>query len=301
MQQPHFSKWQALVVLIGTIFISYSALAAPTQTVSLSNGSSIESLLTQIAKNTFDTANFLNSFVGTWLEQDKSPTTGTLAGNLTSVSNAIMQNRAVQMSLLQRLNTDLMGPSVTVKTLPEANDLVYSSLVGLPYFPQDPRNDPQRPNQRVDSAYNFIRNASGILTAHEIPGNWSGDPADQLTYIHYYDSTMAIESFNSFILSDMYAEALNGGPFTKAQEALISQAKDNNWFPTVGSEPLGVVLRQMLMYESETFILLTQLIQIQKQLLAATVMGNTVGILQNGANEITLKNKAKNPPGSPQQ
>lgn len=301
MQQPRFRKWNSFIVFICAIFFSYSALAATTQTVTLSNGGNIENLLNQIARNTFDTADFLNRFIGTWLEQDRSPTSATLAANLTNVSNAIMQNRAVQASLLQRLNADLMGPAVTAKTLPQANDLVYSSLVGLPYFSPDPRNDPAKPNERVDNAYNFIRNASGILTAHEIPGNWSGDPTDQLTYIHYYDSMMAVESFNSFVLTDMYAEALNGGPFTKAQEGLIAQAKDNNWFPTVGSEPLGVVMRQMLMYESETFILLTQLIQIQKQMLAATVMGNTIGILQNGSNEITLRNKAKNPPGSPQQ
>ena len=290
-----FKKWNFWTAVIAGISLTMPVFAAnsnTSSTVTLSDASTIEGYLSQIATNTLNTANYLNTFLGTWLNPDNTQNTANLQTNFIDVNNAILRNQSVQNALLPRLNSDLMGPSATTRSTPQANDLLFSSLVGIPYFTPDPRANPNQPNN-IDHAYNYIRNASGILTTHVIPGaGWAGTLQDQITYINYYDSVMAIESYNAYVLSDMYAESVNGGPFNKSQQTLMKQASDPNWFVAIGAEPLGVLLRQMLMYQSETFVLLCQLLQTEKQMLAATVMGNTVGILNNSSNEITLRNKA---------
>lgn len=104
---------------------------------------------------------------------------------------------------------------------------------------------------------------------------------------------MAVESFNAFILSSQLVDAQKGAPLSEAQVKLIAQASGSDWAKQVATEELGKVLRQILLFQSQTYVLLSDLIQTQKQLLTAQVMNNALLIITNQNNETILVSKAQ--------
>jgi hypothetical protein len=54
------------------------------------------------------------------------------------------------------------------------------------------------------------------------------------------------------------------------------------------SEKIGYVLRQILLYQSQTFVLMTQIVQLQKQMVSAQVMTNATLVAVNQVNERVL-------------
>jgi hypothetical protein len=249
------------------------------------------------------------------MDEDKSPSTGTMQKNFTDVGNLITKNIDIKTDLQLQLNADLLNndgnnvfntntkgnsspPSIANPTnLWYANDLVYSTLLGKPYYLQDPRlNQGQPPVTKIDSPYNYIKNASGLNIYHQIPGtNWRGSVGAVGRYQAYYNTVTAVESFNSYVLSQQYAD---GNLFNDYQKQLIAQATSStdpskDWFAQIASENIGYVLRQILMYESQTFVLLTQMLQLQKQAVTAQAMTNTLLIAVNQSNENLMVSNAK--------
>ncbi|MBV9575049.1 MAG: hypothetical protein JO149_00300 [Gammaproteobacteria bacterium] len=221
---------------------------------------------------------------------DTSDTTAKIQGNFTQLGNLLNQNLTTQITMQQQLNADLLGPNTTRTTMPYANDLIYSTVLGQPFFPTDPRNPPGK-TPTTNPIYNYIKNSSGIGISHLQPSTWNGPLLEQQKYQNYYNTVMAIESFNAFVLSNQYAD---GGQLNNLQQTLIAQATDpQNWLGQVASENIGFVLRQILLYQSQMFVLLTQLVQTEKQIATAAVMTNSLLILNNQQNENMLITKAQ--------
>lgn len=249
---------------------------------------------------------------------DNPPTSITtdLQTDFTKLGNTSITNLNQQNALQPSITTDLFfgvdptkptmpntaGPdagqlSTLRSTLPNANDLLYPTILGQPLFAQDPRNPTGGTPPAVDPLYNYIRNASGLAWPHSMPlNNWGGNKSDQLAYRSYYNTIMAIQSFNSYILSNLYIDGKNGNQLTNTQNALVLKATAPNWLAQVAGENIGVVIRHILVYQSQSFVALTQLLQTQKQLLAAQIMNNTLFMLSNQINEKILIQHASGAP-----
>ena len=242
-------------------------------------------ILQQIQTNTATTLQDVNTlpailsqlgqFIIAWMSPDSSDATATTQASFTQLGNLLIQDATTQASLQQQLNSSLLT-GITKTNLPSANDLVYSSILGSPYYSPDPRGTGTVPQ------FNYIKNASGISLNHTLPGaGWRGPQIDQLKYMNFYNTVMAIESYNGYILSNQYAD---GNQLNALQTTLVTQASDpQTWFAKIASENIGWVMRQILMYQSESFVLLTQLVQMQKQMVTAQAMTNAA-IIATGTN-----------------
>ena len=243
------------------------------------------------------------TYVIQWVSNDTSTEPLTTLSNYTQTlgNNISLQNgldsdgkgAAVQTQLLN----DLFA-NVNPKDITNVNDLTYTTLLKLPF-----RISSTPSETAVDSAYTFIKNASGLNISHFPPVTYkfiNKTITDQLIYTNYYNTIMAIESFNAYILSGFYIDYLmNQTPLTQQQLALFTQAKDPAWLTQIASQYIGYVLRQILLYESQTFVILTELLQTTKQMVAAQAMNNTLLILNNQANEKKLFQKAAQIPVTP--
>lgn len=296
-----------------------STAAAPSSGTSTSADSSGASTqyLQKIEENTrgvLDRLNNIPTYLGdlgvlirAWVTADDSDTTANLQANFTELSTLLNNQAAGQDTLLVKTNTDLLNNDVgsvynanndannaiiiNNKNLPYANDLVYSTLIGKPYFSSDPRKR-SGGSSTIDPPYNYIRNASGINLYHPFPAtNWQGSTDDLSRYQNYYNIVMAAESFGAYVLSRQYADA---GQMNTLQTKLITQASDpSKWFAQVASENIGFVLRQILLYESQMFIMLTQLVQTQREAVTAQIMTNTILIGNNQLSEGLMISNAK--------
>lgn len=218
------------------------------------------------------------NYFDSWLALDDTEATAkqvvdfmTLEKQSTTISN---EHRAKQPSYLK----DIFGENAVQKT-PFANDLTYQTLLGQPFFAKDPRNTK---DYTANSAYNYIKNVSGINLAQAVPQpQWAGSQESQRKYINYYALNTAVQTFNAYVISKVMGET----PLNPIQKALIERASDSNWFKTIASEKLGQVLRQMLLYNSQIYVLMAQLLEVQKQLLTAQAMTNSLLMLSNQSDE----------------
>jgi hypothetical protein len=176
----------------------------------------------------------------------------------------------------------LAGISPT--SIPYANDLGFPALLGSPVFEETRKN--------ADPAYNYLQFASGLRLTHAAPSQtWHGSLSDQTNYINYFGTMTAAQTFNGYVLAQIYSDLKNGIPST--QTTLVNQASDpTTWFATITTESIGAVLRQSLMYQSQTYILLTQILQTEKMLLAAQAINNTLIMSTGLISENMLMKKA---------
>jgi hypothetical protein len=224
---------------------------------------------------------------------DDSEATTNMQKEFATTGKNIVDNASLQLAAQPTLNTDLLGSDITKASFPNANDVLYSTLLGQPLYNPDPRNKAGAP-PTVNPPYNYVKNAAGFNLAHIAPStSWQGKERDYSRYLNYYNTVMSVESFSGYVLSKQLAELQNGNALTTAQASLVTQASDSNWIATIASEEIGKVLRQILIFESQTYVLMTELLQTQKQLLAAQVMSNTLLIANNQTNESHLLSSAQ--------
>jgi hypothetical protein len=223
---------------------------------------------------------------------DPATPTPNLQNAFTSYVTATAASATALTNLQTNLNQDFLGSGVTTTSVPYANDLTFSTLLGQPFFTPDPRANGSTP---VNPGYNYLKNLAGAGFTHTIPlSTWKGNLADQIKYGAYYNSVSAIQTFNNYIVAQMYAD-LNAG-IPAIQTSLVNQASDpKNWFATITNETIGAVLRQTLMYQSQSYIVLTQLLQTEKLLLAAQAANTTMLLLSSTTNESILVRKAITP------
>jgi hypothetical protein len=251
------------------------------------------------------TSSIISFISQTWLlpDDDANGLSTHLRANFVAMDTLFLNSALAQTNKQLQLTADLFsedphksaqnlanftagdGVADILKALPNINDLVYTTLLGAPPV--------ARGAPAGDAAFNYIKNASGIGIHHYLPNeSWVRKPALE-KYKEYYNTVTAIESFNGYVLSNLYTE---GNQFNALQTKLLKQATDdseNSWFTKVSSEHLSVVFRQILMYQSQIFVLMTQLLQLQKQTLTAQAMTNTLLIATNKQAEGLLVSQAQ--------
>ena len=175
-----------------------------------------------------------------------------------------------------------------LKILPNINDLLYPTILGLTPVAKAPA-----------SALNYLTNAAGLSISHVMPPNpiniW-GDPQSNSAvqrYIDLYNTVSAVGSFNTFALSNL---AIDTNKTNVIQDSLIMKASNSAWLLQIATEELGKVLRQILLFESQNYVVSTELLKLQRQLLTAQVMTNTLLVLNNQMNEYVIYSKASGTP-----
>jgi hypothetical protein len=169
------------------------------------------------------------------------------------------------------------------------NDLSYLTMLKVATV-----EEPKFQENIAAHMINYISFASGLANHHVEPStNWkqNTDQAKQANeeYLSYYNTVLAIESFNSYILGSQFLRGYAGT--NEAQQELLTQASAGNWFAKVAGEEIGVVLRQLLMFESQNYVMLSELVQIQQKTLTALIMTNSLLVTGNkGAEAILLQN-----------
>jgi hypothetical protein len=262
----------------------------------------MEFYLQQIMKNTHDIMERVNTlpkyideslkFIYNWSNEDNTATSKERVKSFVDYSGANDTIKSAQDKIQTRILDDYFKG-----TPADYNSLAYPLLQGLTYTP---RSDDEKKNDPNIPAYNYVKFASGLTLSHPSPyattNAWLGSDASKRNYTNYYNTITAVQTFDSYVLSQLYADSVSGNSLTKSQTDLIAKASDPTWFTQIQSEMLGVVLRQLLMYSSQSYVILVQLLQTEKQQLNAQVMTNTLLISGSMITEKELYRRASQPP-----
>lgn len=295
-----FSLIKKTLILISAAGLISLSIVSPVR----SQGSAVEMLLQQILQrvnNLPQSLEELGKFMKAWMDPDSSTTSAAMVGVFSQMGEALNTNQDTQIGMQSAFNnyllsndggnvqamnmgTALTGKPPTPQTMKYANDLVYSSLLGVPFYAKDPR-------ENMDFARNYILNASGSNIYHEMPTGRPGTEVSRRRYMALYNTLIAATTFNNYVLSRNYVDK---NQFNDLQKTLITQATNaDSWFKEVGGENIGFVLRQLLMYQSQMFVLMTQMLQLQKQMVSAQAMNTAVMIANAQLTEASMAAYAK--------
>lgn len=242
-------------------------------------------LLQQIANNTYKLLVDFDAFAQAWLKGDDSDETAELQADLSNYMDEVWKITDTQLSIQPQLLDYYFGGQNIAPAY--ANDLTYTTLLGRPYL------DQSDPSKLKTSALNYTQYAAALNIQHAIPSSsWSGTKQNITNYENFYKTISAVQTFNAYVLSQFYANYANGLKLNDLQNTLKKQASSTDWFTRVAGEDIGYVLRQNLMYTSQLYLLLMQMLETQNQLLASSAMSNSLIVLGNTFNESVLLNKA---------
>ena len=226
-----------------------------------------------------------------------------MQADFASLGSLYTQNtpgNAAYQQLQQNLAFDLFNAEnknikadALFQQVPDINSLTYATLVGLPPFFKPPADGDSAALLNA-AAYHYIKNAAGFSVQHIVPSlAWNQNDVLVKRYQGYYNAVVAVQSFSASVLSQLYLETRNNNPLLTQQNALITKASSSDWFAGIATKELGKVLREILMFNSQNYILLTQLVGLEKQLLTAQVMTNTLLVTNNQVNEAYMLARAK--------
>ncbi|OAI49494.1 hypothetical protein AYO45_02420 [Gammaproteobacteria bacterium SCGC AG-212-F23] len=168
-----------------------------------------------------------------------------------------------------------------------ANSTNYLTLLGQPPLPV------KNKDALTTEVQNYLQNISGAsFLVKPADTSWKVDNESARTYRNFYNVISSIQSYDAYILGglDKHSEVKmnvkkdnNSNQLTSmdVNTYLMLQASNQDWFTQIATEPLGYVLRQLLMYSSETYVQLSKLVAIQQQQVAAQAMANTLAIMQS--------------------
>lgn len=206
--------------------------------------------------------------------------------------NIIAENQAAFAEVTANNNTTLgaqfdLGKTLTEqallgkdKTLPfKANQLSFTILTNRPLIrTEDPNTD----------AKNYIANLAGThFLFKSARSKWSGD--SRVAYETFFNTVSAIRSYDAFVLSGLNKQNEATMPIKvdgvmqniSAKDYLIAQSSSSDWFKNIATEPLRLVLRQMLMYDSQIYVQLSRLVELQREQIAMQAMANTMTVMQS--------------------
>lgn len=297
-----------LLILLGTLSVSLAHAADPaatTGTTGAATGTDTD-YLSQIASNTYNILSQVNNLptylsnvaemATSWIttESDATSFISTNQASFASLGYWFEQNKVTQNGMQPQIMATLTGQPLSsftqpanapaiIDVLPSINDLSYSTLLGAPPVPK-----------AAVTPSNYISNAAALGFNHTIPSlRWRGRTSDVFTYLNYFNTVVAVESFDAYAISAAAADTQNGNQVTTLQTTLTNQATSSAWLAQIATEELGRVLRQILLFQSQSYVLLTQQLQIQKQQLTAQAMTNSLLILTNAQTEGQLLSKAQ--------
>lgn len=158
----------------------------------------------------------------------------------------------------------------------------------------DPKN-PGGDQEREKFVKKYLTTVAGLELYHTSPfgGTWNGAAQDYEAYKRFFNTALATESFNSYILSQLYMQFQNKDALGEAQKKLIEQAKDSDWFTKVGSEPISFVIRQLLLYTSQLLVVQSQMLKNQQEMLYTQAVSNTIMLMIAQYSENQLLRSAK--------
>lgn len=222
-------------------------------------------------------------------------------GKFKQFGSDLANSQIKQDSSQVQVFADLLGidisklqPALSVQSaeilgqLPNANELAYASLLGHPPA-----------NKGAFTPYNYVKNASLFSYQRPIPDSgWQGKPEDKAKYVNYFNSITSIQSFNSYLLTQIQADydADRDPTITGLRNDLVKQASDDAFIRQVAGQPMGKVFRQLLLFTAQNFVLNAQIQNSMRQLVAATAMQNSLIILFNMQNENQMIRNAKGLP-----
>lgn len=278
---------ETLLRLLAAVFIcaffSSSAYAQTSEVVAI-----LRAIKTDTQK-ILETVQIMGITALSWNKPDLTTETASFQAEFnkygTNLSNTlVMQNNP----MLQRSLFIASIPSRPLNPADlELNGLSYSTMLGLPPVPPQPGTE-------KDFNLDYLKNIAGIGLDHPNPNvGMNGQESDKQKYKAYYNAVTAIQSFDTYVLSGLYADAKANGALTKPQMELLSLATKSDWFAKIASEEMAVVIRQLLMFESQNYVLMTQLVDTEKKMLAAQAMNNTLTIMTGQSAEQLLLQRAR--------
>lgn len=122
--------------------------------------------------------------------------------------------------------------------------------------------------KREKQVLSYITTVSGLNLYHKTQGDFRGGKQEAEAYKRFVNTMLAAETYNSYMLAQMYTKYQQKDALDEAGEAqkqLVEQAKDSDWFTKVGSEPISFVIRQLLLYTSQLLVVQSQMITIQQK------------------------------------
>lgn len=247
--------------------------------------------LNRIADNTYAFLKAFNYYSLNWLQIYSAPSSNELDALFGKYIESSQANFTEQLSLLNGIYS-LNNPDRFIFNSPlPAPDTSYATLVK-----QNSKNqqtgEPEKVDDKIklDAKY-FVKNASGINIPHVAPSQMvAGKNAFAVRkYVTFYNTINSISSYNAYVLNEHLADLQKDFKLSQIQMELKSYASDNKWLSHVNEEQsIGVILRQLLLFMSQMYIVSLQQLETEKQLVAAIAMTNSLVILGNGYYEKTL-------------
>ncbi|HSW70962.1 MAG TPA: hypothetical protein VLH77_03160 [Gammaproteobacteria bacterium] len=203
---------------------------------------------------------------------------------LSTLGGNALSNEANQTALQTSLLTTFFGAAGNPQNI---NDLSYTTLLGNLLLSPDPRSN-------ANPSLNYLMNAAGLNINYPAPSiGWRGNQQAQKNYTQFYNTIISVQTYNAYVLSRLYADSQTLATDNSLRKQLITQSSNSSWFTSVITNDLGWVFRQILLYSSQNYVLMDQLVQSQKQMTAALAMTNALLIANSGFQASTLLSKAQ--------
>jgi len=215
-------------------------------------------------------AEMATSWIATTSPQDPIVTNQYIFANL---GQQLTSSEQTQLSTTQSLITQFLQAGSLNTSNPSmpsnADDLTYTILFGQSIVKPQTTTTTSNYSQNIQ---NYIKNVTGSTLILDQPNpNW---PEGKLKtqYTNLYNTLAAIQSYDQYLISGLASLQNN----QNLSMQLTTQATSSTWFTQIATEALGLVLRHILMYTSQSFVQITQIVQLQQQQLAVQAMTNSL-------------------------
>lgn len=226
----------------------------------------------QLLNQTPAYAEALTEMAKSWVEtDDPANTIGNNQYTFSSLGDLRTTSEQNQLTAtLSLTNQFLLAGSInsTNPFLPaNANDLTYSILFGQPLV--KPTSNTNDYSQNIQ---NYIKNVTASTLVLDQPNpNWPNSKS-RTQYNNLYNTLAAIQSYDQYLISGL----TNLKDSETLSTQLTAQATNPDWFKQIATEALGLVLRHILMYTSQSFVQINQIIELQQKQLAVQAMTNSL-------------------------
>jgi hypothetical protein len=268
------------------------------QTSNMSGTSMTNYLLTLIVGTTWSILALMNQtpaylselteMAKSWNQtDDPANTVGNNQYIFASLGTMRVKNQADQLSMTQSLILQFLQAGSFNASKPvipsNANELSYTILFGVPLIKPPTNSFTSLTQAKADytaTMSNYIRNASASTLILEQPNpNWPDNYAKK-QYIRLYNTLTAMQSYNQYLISGLS----NLKNIQESTTNLSNLATSPDWFKQISTEPLGLVIRHILMYSSQSFVQSNQIVELQQKQLAAQAMTNSLLVVLVQAN-----------------
>lgn len=267
------------ISIVGISMQTAHADAAASSTGGAATSPSGGQILTQIRDLTFHMLQKVHQTTMSWISSDDSLNSASVIPNnqygFALLSAKYSEALGNQINLTQTLSTQYQtaGSTSAASAANTNTSLIYSSLLPQPGSTATPMTSQQK--TALAQAYISAAAGAGNFLTPPPPLTPAASGAGTQKYQSFYNTITAIESFDIYAISGLAAQ------HDVLRNYLIQQATNSKWFEQIATEPLGLVLRQILMYNSQLYVQLDRMLKVQQLQLAAQAMTNTLLIIQD--------------------